>query len=95
MGSLSIVGVKNFNGILCKQLPSGGCLLYIKFLMRENMQDAVTKSIEITITISISFQHFDFVVTSFGKTICNRRIKRVDNAGKPVFHSLCALLKRL
>ncbi len=33
---------------LCKQLPSGGCLLCIQFLMRENMQYTVTKSLEIT-----------------------------------------------
>ena len=33
------------------------------------MQDTIAKSFKITVSVSITFENLDFVVTAFGKTV--------------------------
>lgn len=44
----------------------------------------IAKALEVMITISISFKDFDFVVTAFGKAICNTCKKELSMADSQV-----------
>lgn len=57
------------------------------------MQNAVSEAMKVFVTVSISFENFDFVVAAFGKTICDRRIKRIDNTRIPVLKGCGTLFK--
>ena len=59
------------------------------------MQNTVSETIEVSVTISVSFQYFDFIVTAFGEAVGNVDVKRVCYSGKPVAHSTVTLFKRL
>ena len=50
---------------------------------------------EISETVSITFENFDFVVAAFGKAIGNVGVKRVCYADEPVAHSAGTLFERL
>ena len=71
----------------------GGCLFVVWQLMRKHMQNTVSESFEILVSVSISFKNLDFVVTSFGKAVGNRRRKRINNTGVPISHCLSTLFK--
>ena len=43
--------------------------------MREDMQNTVSETIEVSVTISVSFQYFDFIVTAFGEAVGNVDVK--------------------
>ena len=61
----------------------------------ENMYNAISKTLEVTITISIAFKDFNFVVTAFGKTISKFGCKRIKDTSNPSKHSFSTLLERL
>ncbi len=41
----------------------------IKFLIRKDIQNTISKTLKIAVTISIAFKNFDFVISTFCKTI--------------------------
>ena len=53
-------------------LASCRLFIIIRELVGKYMKDTVSESIEILVTVSDSFEYFDFVVTAFGKAVCNR-----------------------
>ena len=53
-------------------LASCRLFIIIRELVGKYMKDTVSESIEILVTVSDSFKYFDFVVTAFGKAVCNR-----------------------
>ena len=58
------------------------------FLVGKDVKDTIAKAPEVSVSIGIAFENFDLVVAAFGKTVGNRGIKGIDNAGIPVAHSL-------
>ena len=52
--------------------------------MRKHMKNSVAETLEIAITISVSFKNLDLVVAALGETVGYMVIKGTENAGEPV-----------
>ena len=52
--------------------------------VRKAMKDSFSEPFKVSITVSVAFQDFDFVVTSLGKTVGVWCIKRIQYARMPI-----------
>ena len=50
----------------------------------KHMQNTISETSKITITISISFEDLDFVVAALGKSVCIMKIEGVKDGLRPV-----------
>ena len=54
------------------------------------MKDTISESVEIAVTVSVTFENLDLIIASLSEAIGNRARKRIEDTGSPVDHGLSA-----
>ena len=62
-----------------------------KMFVVKDMQNAVSKAGKVSVTVGVLFKNLDFVVASFGKTVC----KRISECVRIDFNQFCKVSARL
>ena len=52
--------------------------------VRKAMKDSFSEPFKVSVSVSVAFQDFDFVVTSLGKTVGVWCVKRIQYASMPI-----------
>ena len=62
----------------------GSHFFNVKMFVVKDMQNAVSKTGKVSVTVGVSFKNLDFVIATFGKTVCKRVPECVKDRFCPV-----------
>ena len=55
-----------------------------KMFVEKDVQNAVSKTCKVSVAVGVSFKNFNFVIATFGKTVCKRIAECVKDGFCPV-----------